>query len=216
MQDLGRALVFVGIQNISTCTQCPGVNPHKCQRSNKWVSHNLECKTREGLSVTWLSVNSNFRVLKITTLHRREVQWRWQEIDDSIQQGLHSLVLKSWPTKHRNKGEGNGSCPDKLPDSCFIRLNPFQVLLHGFIILFHDCLDHIGSVFCCEIHQILRNVRILELGTKLFTIPHYRLHSHEVYNPCEGVFSSDRNLQNQRGRTQITDNHVSSPEEIRT
>ena len=187
------------------------VDAHEGQLAHERVGHQLECQGRELLVVVRLAGRGRF-VFRHAS-HRRDVQRRGHVFDDSVEHGLHALVLEGRAAQHRLDFACDGALAQGLLDLFLAQLAAFEVLVHQVFAGFGSRFDELFAVFVADVDQVGGNVAVLE-GHALVLVPDDRLHLHEVDDALEVLFGADRDLDHDGVGLQAVDHHLAHAQEV--
>ena len=152
-------LALGGVQEGIAFFQFAGINPCEGQRPYKGVIPDFERQRREGHviirtagNVTGFCLIAGFEAHVIDNIERAG-----QIIHNSVQQGLHTFVLKCRATKNRHECHIQCALADQFAQCWNVRLIAFQIFHHGFIILLNSRFNQFGAPFVCCFFQLGTN-----------------------------------------------------------
>ena len=106
-------LALVGVEHVGSGLDGARVDAHEGQGPDKLVGHDLESQARKVLVVAGGARHRDVGLVGVGAVDRREVERRREVGDDSIQQGLHALVLEGRAAQHGDKGPCESSFTDQ-------------------------------------------------------------------------------------------------------
>ncbi len=176
------------------------IDAEEGQRADERIGHDLERQCRERILV--ISGAGRFLVALVHTLDRRPIGRRWQEPNDRVEHGLHTLVLEGRAAEHRDDVAGDGAGTDTGENLLFAQIDPFEVLVHQVLGRLGRRLDHELTRLCRPFGEFGGNVPVLETGTLGFHVPDDRLHLDQIDHALKTIFGADRHLHGDRVGTQ--------------
>mmetsp|Transcript_10350 Transcript_10350/g.18248 ORF Transcript_10350/g.18248 Transcript_10350/m.18248 type:complete len:493 (-) Transcript_10350:441-1919(-) len=223
LQDTTDTLLLTlhGVHHLGTGVNSTGVNTGERQRPNKGVSGNLEGKSGERLIIRGDTLHDLGVIIRVDTLDGLDVSRRGKVVNDSIQEGLDTLVLEGSPSHHRHELQLCGTLADALPDGGNVRYLIFQDHLHHVVVHLGAVLKELHAELFSPLLQLIRDGGLghrvgLPSGTHLLTIPDQGLHLHQINHSFEDVLSTNGQLDNARDSAKVGLDHVNAAVEIST
>ena len=166
------------------------------------VVHDLERQQRQRLGIAGWADQFLFRIVHIHALDRRAVERARQIIDDSVEQGLHALVLERRAEQHRIPGGIQHRQADQPLQRRDVWLVAIQIGGHHVVVHLDGGFDQSGPIFDRLLFQVVGNFDDVELRAEAFVLPEDRVHLDQIDQALEAGFDADRQLQRHRTRAQ--------------
>ena len=213
-------LLFVlrRIQHCATFGHRTGIDTNKGQRAHEWIIHNLEGKTRERLIVISRTRDATlFVFVAWFEAHiGRHIQRAWQEVDNSVQHGLHAFVLERRTTENRHERHVQCAFTDQLAKLFDRRLFTFEIGFHRLFVLLDSKLDELAAPFFGFGFQGVANLTHFPGRTEVFASPDPLFHGDQVDMTFQLILCTDRNLNRCRDRAGAVLDHLHTVEEVST
>lgn len=144
LKDTANAffLSFCGVQNVGALVHDTGVYTEECQFTNEWVSHDLECERCHWCAVRCFA--GDFLAVKGGTFDRRNIQRRWQVVQDSIEQHLDAFVFVCGTAEYREQFAVQYLLTEGSFDFFQSQFLAVQVFFHQFITAFSSGFDDLS------------------------------------------------------------------------
>ena len=190
------------VQHLVARFQNAGVNTGKSQRTHERVGSNLERQScKWSLVICWAAV-SFFLVIGVYTLNGWNICWRWQIVNHGIQNQWHTLVLEGRTTNSRNDLTSNGALAQPFLDVLDRQIPLFQVLVHQFFTGFCGSFYQLGAIFFNIVDHVGRDLFLAEGHAHVFIVPVVSSSTDQVDLTNEVFFSTNWQLQSNRGMPQ--------------
>ena len=151
--------------------------------------------------------------LGVDALDCGNVERRGEIVDDGVEQFLHALVLVGRTAADRNYLVVDG----RLTKSRFQLVDRDLVavaeLLEEFLVGFRDALDHLVVVLLREVRHIGGDGFDAHILSEVVVV-HVGFHRHEIDDPAEGAFLSDREHDRHGVGVQTLNHHADHAEEV--
>lgn len=209
--DLADALLLAldGVQHGAAGLQAARVHPDEGELAQVRVAHDLEREGGERLVVGRLALDDQLRVLHVVALDGLDVKQSRQVAHDRVEQGLNALVLERGATEHRGDRDAlglagrDGDTTDRGVQLLLGGLLALQEQLHDLVVVLRDGLDELAAVLLGSLGVRGRDVDdVVHLALGGLGGPHERLHADQVHNALEVHLGTDRELHDQRHRTE--------------
>src|SRR5690606_2127822 len=223
--DLADALLLAlhGVQHLGAGLQTAGVHADEGELAEVRVAHDLEREGGEGLVVRRLALDDLLRVLDVVALDGLDVERGGQVAHDRVEQGLHALVLERGAAEHGGDGGAaalagrEGDPTDGRVELLRGGLGALQVQLHQLFVVLRDGLGQLAAPLLGGLGVRGRDVDgVVHLALGRLGGPDEGLHRHEVDDTAEVGLGADRQLHDQRLRTQAVGDHVDAAVELGT
>src|SRR5699024_3002571 len=206
-----------GVDDLVAGLHSTGVDADVGQLAEERVNGDLERQSGERLVAGRLAVALNLAVLRVKALDRADVHRVRQVVDDGVQDRLDALVLVGGTTEDRVCLAVAGEVTDLLRDLVDGDLLAGEVALHELFIGLRDSLDELLAVLLSLLLQVGRDLLDGRLGAcSNDAWPHQSLHLQQVDNTLEVVLSADRQLHDQRLRTETVNDGLHGVVKVRT
>src|SRR5699024_3278068 len=210
-------LVLGGVDDLVAGLHRTGVDADVGQLAEERVNGDLERQSGERLVAGRLAVALNLAVLRVKALDRADVYRVRQVVDDGVQDRLDALVLVGGTTEDRVCLAVDGEVTDLLLDLVDGDLLAGEVALHELFIGLRDSLDELLAVLLSLLLQVGRDLLDGRLGAcSNDAWPHQSLHLQQADNTLEVVLSADRQLHDQRLRTETVNDGLHGVVKVRT
>ena len=138
-------------------------------------AHDLEGEQRERILVD-RPAQKRLAALGVDARERLAVGGRGQEVDDGVEERLHTLVLEGRAAHHRIEGGLDGAFADEAAQRVLVGLLAIEVGLHGLVFHLDDGFDHGGAVLGGALLEVVRNLLDCHLGVFVVAFPDVSLH----------------------------------------
>ena len=179
------------IIDIGTSLYLTGVNTEEGQAAYIRVCSNLECQSSR------LFVFARFAVflfagIGVGTDDVGRIEGRGEEHTNVVEQRLYTLILERRTTGHRHDVECERTLADTGDDFLFREaVGIFKIFLHESLVLLCGSFHELGAPFFALILQLCGDVFDVVLSTHRFVVPEDSLHTDEVHDTLEFLFSTD-------------------------
>ena len=205
--------ILGGVDDAGAAFEPTGIDAAEGDGADEGIVHDLEGEHRQRLAVARIA--HDLVALAVDALDRRHVEGRWQEVDDGVEQRLHTLVLERGPGEHGEKRAGDYRFADQAFEGRFIGLFALEVGGHGVVVEFDRSLDQFLAIFLGLFEHVGRNVDVVIVGAERLVFPHHALHADEVDDTLELLLGSDRKLDRHRLGSEAVDDVLEALEEVR-
>ena len=148
-------------------------------------------------------------------LNFADVQRGGQVVHHGVEKRLHALVAVCGATQHRVHLRVDGELADGTLDLINGEFLATEVPFHQFFVGFSNSVEQLFAVLFSAFHQVSGDLFDGGLSTNLdLSTPGDGLHFHQVNNAVEVVFSTDRQLQNQRLCAEAVDDGLNGEVEV--
>ena len=161
------------------------------------VGHDLERKCGEGRIIVGVTLDRITRP-GMDALHGRKVDGRRQVVHDSVQEGLHALVLEGGPGQDRHAEAREGAGTDGGTHVGGGDLLVAHELLEDVLIELGEHVDQPGPELLGLLHQVLGNVHDVPGGTQVLALPDEGVHLDQVHDADELGLGTDGQLDHRR------------------
>mmetsp|Transcript_23154 Transcript_23154/g.50833 ORF Transcript_23154/g.50833 Transcript_23154/m.50833 type:complete len:564 (+) Transcript_23154:1196-2887(+) len=209
-------LALVGVEGVGAGLQGAGVDAAEGDGADKGVSHDLEGQGGEGGLVLGSAAQGNLGVVDVHTLDISNVQRGRQVVSDSVQQGLHTLVLEGGTADHGGEHLVDGTLADQPLDGSLIGHGAIEVGGQHVVVQLHNVIDQLLAVLLGLGLHVIRDVALLKLGTQLLTSPDNSLHLDQVNHALELLLRANGQLDDQGLGTQVLNHHLHAVVEVST
>src|SRR5690606_9232103 len=180
-----------------------GINTGKGQSTNEGVGSDLERQRRErsivrSRTLIFRRIVALLQVIRMDTLNRRDVGRSRQEVDNSIENQRHTLVLEGGTQYGRNDFTGDGALTQTGLDLFQGEVALFQVLVHQLFIGLSRSFNQIRTILSSLILQLSRNLFLTEGHTLVVVVPVDSLHAQHVSLAHAVLCRADLQLQRNR------------------
>ena len=217
LEQLTDALLLVlgGVQDLLARLHTTGVNADEGQLAEERVSSNLECESGERLILRRLTDHFDVLVAHLVAVNFTDVQRIRQEVNDSVEQRLNTLVLVGGTTVDRVDLRVQDHLADGTLDLVHGQLFATEVLLHELLVGLSDGLNELLTVLVSLVDHVRRNLLDLRRSADLnLARPHEGLHLQQVNNAVEVILSANRQLHNQRLSTEAVNDGANGVVEV--
>ena len=208
LEDLADALLLAlgGVEHLVARLGAARVDADVGELAEERVSGDLERQSREGLVSGGLASDDLVRVVDVVALDLADVERVRQEVDDGVEQGLHALVLVGGAAVDRVDLGVDGHLADRALDLLDGEFLATEELLHELVVGLGDRLEKLLAVLRGLLLQIRRDLLDGGLGADLgLAAPGEGLHLEKVDDAVEVILGADRELHDQRLRTEAVD-----------
>ena len=217
LEELTDALLLAlgGVHDLGTRGDLAGVHAHKVELTEEWVSCNLEGQCGEGRLNGRLTGKLLVLIAHSVADNLAHVQRVRQEVHNSIQQRLDTLVAVSGTAVDRVNLGVDGQLADAGLQLVDGKLFAAEVLLHEFFVRLCNGLNQLLAVLLSLFLEVLRDLLVGWLCTGLdLAAPGDGLHVQQVNNAVEVILSADRQLHNERLSAQALNDRVNGVVEV--
>jgi hypothetical protein len=137
-----------------------------------------------------------------------------QEVDDGVQQRLHTLVLERGAAENRHEGQAQRALADQLAQGRDVGLLAFEVGLHRVVVLLDGVLDHVRAPLVGEVLKLVADRLANPGGAQVFALPDPLFHGDQVDDALELVLGPDREVHRNRRRAGAVLDHLHAVEEV--
>jgi hypothetical protein len=184
-------LVLRGVQDIGALVHFAGVNPEISQFTYEGICHDLECQGCQRSAVGYRAFF--FFAVQGCALDRRNIQRRWQVVNDSIQKHLDTFVLVCRAAEY---GE-QLACQYLFTDGSFDFVDgnffPFQIFFSQCVIAVASGFDDLFTVFFDHVFHIIGN-RFLMILFAVVAVVNFSFSFQQVDDTFEGILLADWEL----------------------
>ncbi len=220
LEDLADAFLLLlgGVEHGVARLDGAGVDAHEDEFAVERVRRDLEDQSGERVIGRRVTIDFVGLVLRIETDDGRHVLRARQVVDDGVQHRLNTLVLEGGAAQHRIGFTVDGELTDAGADLVFGQFAGLEVLLEQFLVGLGDLVEQLCTILLSLVLQIGRDVGGVVVGTHIIldVVPDVGLHADQVDDAGEVVLSADRQLHDERGRTQLGLDGVDGVVEIST
>ena len=158
LDDAADALSLTGegVEHARALRQLTGVDAGEGQ-CTVFVVHDLESKRTEWLAWIHDGEIAGFFTFSVHLGLRRDLSWAGQIVDDAVEHVLHALVLEGGTAVSGEEIEVDSALANALLEGFDIRLVPFEVGFHRFVVLLDGGFDEHGAVFFDFVDHIRRH-----------------------------------------------------------
>ena len=207
LEDLADAFLLLlgGVEHGVARLDGAGVDAHEDELAVERVRRDLEDQSGERVIGRRVTIDFVGLVLRIETDDGRHVLRARQVVDDGVQHRLNTLVLEGGAAQHRIGFTVDGELTDAGADLVFGQFAGLEVLLEQFLVGLGDLVEQLCTILLSLVLQIGRDVGGVVVGTHIIldVVPDVGLHADQVDDAGEVVLSADRQLHDERGRTQL-------------
>ena len=202
------ALVLGAVVDVAASLQHTGVHTEEGQTANERIRCDLERQRRERRFVVHFAGLDHIVLALEMPLDGGHVVGGREEVDHSVEQRLHALVLERGAAENRHELHRNRGRADALTDFFVRELFAGEILLDEHVVVFHDHIDQRATRFLNTIFIISGNVDNLEGLAEVLVIEDVLLAFDDVDVAREELARTDRQLNRQRGLGQAVLNHL--------
>ena len=210
------ALARARIIYIGAGIQLTAIDAEVAQTSYIRVGCNLERQGAQGLILIRVAyyglLSPGIRTFNLGGIHRAG-----QIGTNGIQHGLHTLVLETRTTNHREDMQTHGTLADSGAN-LFLgnRVGVGEILLHQHVVKLGASLEHLISPLNRLVHQVSSNRLFDILCAHGLVVPDDGFHLNQIHHTLESLFCTNRYLYRTGCRTQNLLNLAYYREEVRT
>ncbi len=206
--------------------QDAGVDANERELTDERVGHDLEAERGKRRVVPRRARFDRVGALRrIETLDCRHIHRRRQIVDNRVEQRLHALVLECRTADHRHERRFRffALCMHRRVDALaqrgldlfFGNLLAVEVLLEDLVVRLADLLDQLLAVVLRLFEHVAGNLTDDVVGAHRLVLVGDRLHLDEIDHADELVFGADGQLNRNRIATELGDDLLERPLEVR-
>ncbi len=133
-------------------------------------------------------------IIQVRANDRWNIEWRWEEIENCVEEWLHPFILKCCATDHRNPGHLDTHLAQSLKYLFTREFLAGEIFLDQALIVFCRHLDEICPCSICFVPHISRNIFFVKFRSERLLVIDDSLHFYEIDNASEIVLDTNREL----------------------